>query len=99
VLFALLPLGAVCLDQRKVIRILTLDLTRFRGHRKVWNRRRSETKTKYCPRDRGRSNSSLDMRVALAGIYLLIGTVALAAVAVLLRLNELLDWNLRGSGK
>jgi hypothetical protein len=39
------------------------------------------------------------MRVALAGIYFLIGTVALAAVAVLLRLNELLDWNSRGGGK
>jgi hypothetical protein len=44
-------------------------------------------------------HSPLDMRVALAGIYFLIGTVALAAVAVLLRLNELLDWNLRGGGK
>jgi hypothetical protein len=32
-------------------------------------------------------HSLLDMRVALA------------AVAVLLRLNELLDWNLRGGGK
>jgi hypothetical protein len=44
-------------------------------------------------------HSPLDMRVALAGIYFLIGTVALAAVAVLLRLNELLDWSLRGGGK
>jgi hypothetical protein len=44
-------------------------------------------------------HSPFDMRVTLAGIYFLIGTVALVSVAVLLRLNELLDWNIRGGGK
>ena len=34
---------------------------------------------------------SFDGRVALAGVYFLIGTVALAAVALLLRLNALLE--------
>ncbi len=44
-------------------------------------------------------HSPLDLRVALAGIYFLIGTMAHAAVAVLLRLNALIDWNGRGGGK
>jgi hypothetical protein len=42
---------------------------------------------------------SLDVRVALAGVYFLIGTVALGAVTVLLRLNALIDWSARGGGK
>jgi hypothetical protein len=41
----------------------------------------------------------LEMRVALAGVYFLIGTVALGAVAVLLRLNALIDWSVHGGGK
>ena len=44
-------------------------------------------------------HSPLDIRVALAGIYFLIGTLALASVAVLLRLNELLHWTVRRGGK
>jgi hypothetical protein len=44
-------------------------------------------------------HSPLDVRVALAGAYVLIGTVALAAVAVLLRLNALLDRSDRRGGK
>lgn len=42
---------------------------------------------------------SLDARVTLAGVYFLIGTVALGAVAVLLRLNALIDWSVHGGGK
>ncbi len=44
-------------------------------------------------------HSPLDLRVALAGIYILIGTAAHVAVAVLRRLDTLIDWNVRGGGK
>jgi hypothetical protein len=35
------------------------------------------------------ANATLDVRVALAGVYLLIGTVATARVSVMLRLDRL----------
>ena len=37
-------------------------------------------------------NAPLDVRVALAGIYLLVSTVAASGVSVLMRLEELKPW-------
>ena len=44
-------------------------------------------------------HSPLDVRVILAGVYLLIGTVAVAALEVLFRLNSLVGAKVRGGGK